>query len=104
MRVRHTASVAAGGDTRACNADREAIVLLKSEDAETLLQNGDRYRRPPKPAARPAPVLWMGVGRQPECIAGMVVRAKSVDQIAAVVHPVTCRTPHVSFQARFQGA
>ena len=57
--VHHKAAVTEGGDegatrwARACSTDREAIVLLKSEDAETLLQNGDRYRRPPQSAPRP---------------------------------------------------
>ena len=50
MSVRHKAAVTEGGGegvtwrVRACNTDREAIVLL---GAETLRQNGDRYRRPP---------------------------------------------------------
>ena len=90
MRAHHKASVTEGGDTRVCATDREAIVLLKSEDAETLLQKGDRYRRPLKPRAPPLYCyIGMGVGRQPECITGMVVRTKSVELTAAVV--VACR-------------
>ena len=83
MSVHHKASVTEGGEdgvawwTRACSTDREAIVLLNSEDAETLLQNADRYRRPPKPRAPPLYCyVGMGVGRQPECITGMVVRTR----------------------------
>ena len=83
LSVRRKASVTEGGDegvtwwTRACSTGREAVVLLKPEDAETLLQNADRYRRPPKPLAPPLYCyLGMGVGRQPECITGMVVRTK----------------------------
>ena len=59
MSVYHKASAAEGGDegvtwwTRACRSDREAIVLLKSEDAETLLHNAARNHRPPKPRAPP---------------------------------------------------
>ena len=53
MSVHHKAAVTEGGDegvtwrARAHNTDREAIVL-KSEDAETLHQNGDSCRRPPR--------------------------------------------------------
>ena len=96
MRVHHKASATEGGDegvtwwTRACSSDREAIVLLKSEDAETLLQNADRYRRPPKPRAPPLHCnVGMGVDRQPGCITGMVVRTRNADLTAAVV--VACR-------------
>ena len=97
MSVHHKASVTEGGGdqgvtwwTRACNTDREAIILLKAEDAETLLQNADRYRRPPKPRAPPLYCyIGMGVDRQPECITGMVVRTKSVELTAAVC--VACR-------------
>ena len=69
MSVRHKASVTEGGEdgatwwTRACSTDREAIVLLKPEDAETLLQDKGSYRRPPKP--RPTLVLLYRDGRGP---------------------------------------
>ena len=62
--VRHKASATEGCDegvtwwARACSADREAIVLLKPEDAETLLQSAGRYRRPPKPRAQPLVLLY----------------------------------------------
>ena len=95
MSVYHKASVTEGGDegvtwwTRACRSDREAIVLLKSEDAETLLQNAARCR-PPKPRAPPLYCyVGMGVDRQPGCITGMAVRTRNVDVTAAVV--VACR-------------
>ena len=96
LSVRHKASAAEGGDegvtwwARACSSDREAIVLLKSEDAETLLQNTDRYRRPPEPRAPPlCCYVGMGVGRQPGCITGVVVRPRNVDLTVAVA--VACR-------------
>ena len=82
MSVHHKASATEGGEdgvtwwTRACSTDREAIALMKSEDTEMLLQKKDSYRRPPKPRAPPLYCyIGMGVGRQPECITGMVVRA-----------------------------
>ena len=60
--------------------------MLKSEDAGPLRQNGDRYREPPR-----APPMYcyvgMGVGRQPECITGMVVSTKSAELTDAVVFP-----------------
>ncbi len=99
MSVRHKASISeseGGGDegvtwwTRACNTDQEAIVLLKASGAEALLQNADRYRRPPKPRAPPLYCyIGMGVGRQPECITSVVVRTKSVELTAAVL--VACQ-------------
>ena len=58
------AAVTSGGDARACTTDREAIVLLKSADTETQVQN----RPPLKPHAPPP-----GWG-QPECVTGMLVR------------------------------
>ena len=83
MSVRHKASVTEGGEDgvtwrmRACSTDREAIVLLKSEAAEMLLQDKGSYRLPPKPRAPPLYCyIGMGVDRQPECITGMVVRTK----------------------------
>ena len=64
--------------------------MLKASDAEALLQNADRYRRPPKPRALPLDCyVGMGVDRQPECIAGIVVRTKSIELTAAVL--VACR-------------
>jgi hypothetical protein len=97
MSVHHKASVSeADGDegvtwwSRACNTDREAIILLPSEDAESLLENADSYRRPPKPRAPPLYCyIGMGVDKQPECITGMVLRTKSIPLTAAVV--VACR-------------
>ena len=99
MSVHHKASISeseGGGDegvtwwTRYCNTDREAIILLKASDAEALLQNADRYRRPPKPRAPPLYCyVGMGVDRQPECITGIVIRTKSIELTAAVL--VACR-------------
>ena len=99
MSVHHKASISEseeGGDegvtwwTRYCNTDREAIILLKASDAEALLQNADRYRRPPKPRAPPLYCyVGMGVDRQPECITGIVIRTKSIELTAAVL--VACR-------------
>jgi hypothetical protein len=99
MSVRHKASISEseeGGDegvtwwTRYCNTDREAIILLKASDAEALLQNADRYRRPPKPRAPPLYCyVGMGVDRQPECITGIVIRTKSIELTVAVL--VACR-------------
>ena len=66
------------------------FVLLKSEDAEMLLQNKGSYRRPPKPRAPPLYCyIGMGVDRQPECITDMVVRTRGVELSAAVV--VACQ-------------
>ena len=99
MSARHKASISeseGGGDegvtwwTRYCNTDREAIILLKASDAEALLQNADRYRRPPKPRAPPLYCyVGMGVDRQPECITGIAIRTKSIELTAAVL--VACR-------------
>ena len=96
MSVHHKASVTEGGEegatwwAQACSTDREAIALLKSEDAETLLQNTDSYRLPLQPRAPPLHCyIGMGVGRQPECITGMVVRTWGVELIAAMV--VACQ-------------
>ena len=99
MSVHHKASISeseGGGDegvtwwTRYCNTDREAIILLKASDAEALLQNADRYRRPPKPRAPPLYCyVGMGVDRQPECITSIVIRTKSIELTAAVL--VACR-------------
>ena len=99
MSVHHKASISeseGGGDegvtwwTRYCNTDREAIILLKASDAEALLQNADRYRRPPKPRAPPLYCyVGMGVDRQPECITGIVIRTKSIELTAVVL--VACR-------------
>ena len=70
MSVHHEASVTEDGGSdegitwwsRACNADREAVILIDSADAELLLQDAEHYRRPPKPRAPPPPVLlhWDG--------------------------------------------
>ena len=55
-----------------------------------LLQDKGSYRRPPKPRAPPLYCyIGMGVGRQPECITGMVVRTRGVELTAAVV--VACQ-------------
>ena len=69
MSVHHKASITEEGGSdegitwwsRACNADREAVILIDSADAELLLQDAEHYRRPPKPRA-PPPVLlhWDG--------------------------------------------
>ena len=69
MSVHHSASVTEDGGSdegitwwsRACNADREAVILIDSGNAELLLQDAGHYRRPPKPRA-PPPVLlhWDG--------------------------------------------
>ena len=70
MSVHHKASVTEGGDegvtwwTRACSTDREAIVLLKSEDTEMLLHDKGSYRLPPKPRAPPL-YCYIGNGRGP---------------------------------------
>ena len=54
------------------------------------LQIADRYRRPPKPRAPPLYCyVEVGVGRQPECITGIVIRTKSIELTAAVL--VACR-------------
>ena len=108
MSVHHKAAVTEGDDegvtwrARACSTDREAIALLRPEDAETLLQNGDRCRRPPPHAPPLYCYIGVGVGRQPECIAGMAVRTKSVELTAAVV--VACRTLGRLSQAMSQWA
>ena len=96
MSVHHKASVTERGEggvawwTRACSTDREAIVLLKPEDAEMLLQDKGSYRLPPKPRTPPLYCyIGMGVDRQPECITGMVVRTRGVELTAAAA--VACQ-------------
>ena len=96
MSVHHKASATEGGEdgvtwwARACSTDREAIVLLKPEDAEMLLQDKGSYRRPPKPRAPSLHCfIGMGVGRQHECITGTVARTRGVELTAAVA--VACR-------------
>ena len=70
MSVHHKSSATEGGDegvawwARACSTGREAIILLKSEDAAMLLQDKGSYRRPPTPRA-PAVVLLYRDGRGP---------------------------------------
>jgi len=96
MSVHHKASVSEGegGDvtwwSRACHADREAIILFPAADAQNLMENMDRYRRPPRPKTPPLYCyIGMGVDRQPDCITGLVLRTKDVQLTAAVV--VACR-------------
>jgi len=63
---------------------------VPSEDAQNLLENKDRYRRPPKPKTPPLYCyIGMGVDRQPDCITGLVLRTKDVQLTAAAV--VACR-------------
>ena len=68
MSVHHEASVTEDGGSvegiawwsRACNADREAVILIDSADAELLLQDAEHYRRPPEPRAPLVLLHWDG--------------------------------------------
>ena len=101
--VHHKASVEeSGGDegvtwwSRACNTDREAIILLDSTDAELLWQNAEHYRRPPKPRSPPLYCyIGCGLNRQPTCITGIVVRTALPALTAAVA--TACRILGLSF-------
>jgi hypothetical protein len=103
MSVHHKASVeeSAGEEgvtwwSRACNADREAIILLDSKEADGLLQDAEVYTRPPKPKAPPLYCyIGCGVDRQPECITGMVVRTNDPALTAAVA--TACRILSLNF-------
>ena len=60
MSVHHKASVeeSAGEEgvtwwSRACDADREAIILLDSGEADGLLKDAEVYTRPRKPKVPP---------------------------------------------------
>ena len=83
MSVHHKASITEDGGSdegitwwsRACNADREAVILIDSADAELLLQDAEHYRRPPKPRAPPlVRYFWMGIYWTPNLLTGLVVR------------------------------
>jgi hypothetical protein len=103
MSVHHKASVEeSGGDdgvtwwSRACNTDREAIILLDSTDAERLLQNAEHYRRPPKPRSPPLYCyIGCGLDRQPTCITGIVARTARPALTAAVA--TACRILGLNF-------
>ena len=95
MRLHHSASIQKDqtGDnqsvtwwSRDCFADREATILLDSNDAERLLHNADLYTRPRNLNPRPctATLDGCGVGTQPSCIARMVERSNDTARTAAV--------------------
>lgn len=101
MSVHHKASIQESDEgvtwwARACNTDREAIILLDSDDAELLLQDVHKYRRPHKPKAPPLYCyIGCGVDRQPQCILGLVVRCRDPGLTAAVA--TTCRILGLNF-------
>jgi hypothetical protein len=108
MSVHHKASITEEGGSdegvtwwsRACNADREAVILIDSADAELLLQDAEHYRRPPKPRAPPPLYCYIGMGidRQPNCLTGMVVRTKNHEMTAAVA--TACRILSFNFPGK----
>ena len=103
MSVHHKASVHESGDgegttwwTRACNTDREAVILLNVKDAELLVQDAAFYIRPHKPQNPPLYCyIGGGVDRQPDCITSLVVRTKDPALTAAVV--TVCRVLGMTF-------
>ena len=101
MSVNHKASIQeeAGGFTwfaRACNTDREAVILMNAEDAALALQEQCHLRRPRKPRAPPLYCyIGGGIDKQPECITGIVVRTRHRGLTAAVV--TACRILGLSF-------